>query len=90
MNQSLSPEEAAERRSKRRQAESTLFSLEADRSHLEREETALGTALLSLRQSLRKTEASIEEQETKLRTVEAKMMQLDNEIQRAKKDLRLL
>lgn len=90
MNTSLSNEEATERRSKRRQAESRLFSLEADRSHLDREESALGTALLSLRQSLRKIESSIEEQETKLKHVEAKRSELEVGIERAKKELRLL
>ncbi len=90
MNTSLSTEEASERRSKRRQAESKLFSLEADRGHMEREERALGVALMSLRQSLRQTESSIGEQESKLKRVETKMMELDTEIEKAKRELRLL
>lgn len=85
-----SPADLVDRRSERRQAEGALFSLEADRSHLEREKSAIGAALLGFRQSIQRTEAAIREQEAKLERIDSKMFMLDQDIQRAKKKMRLL
>ena len=90
MLNTLSTEETVERRSQRRQAESQIFSLEADRSHLVREEAALDTTLRGLRQSLRQVEAAVREQEEKIKRVENKLTEVDGQIQRAKKAMRLL
>ncbi len=67
-----------------------LFGLESDRARLEREETALGTHLLGLRQSLHQLEAQIRTVEVKLEQVQGKMLALEGEIQNAKKSMRLL
>ncbi|TXH01715.1 MAG: hypothetical protein E6P95_01340 [Candidatus Moraniibacteriota bacterium] len=79
-----------DKRNKRRQLESQLFSLEADRSHLEREQVSVGTSLQGLRQNLRQLEAQIEASEADLNKIEGKLLVLNADIQKIKKGIRLL
>lgn len=80
----------ANRRLERRQLESELFSLEADRTHLTRRRDEHVVLLQGLRQKLRQLEQQVEEAEGALHTLEAKILEQETGVNTAKKKLRLL
>lgn len=80
----------ASRRLERRQLESTLFSLEADHTHLVRRRDEHVVLLRGLRQKLHQLEQQVEEEENTLHTLEAKILEQETEVNTAKKKLRLL
>lgn len=82
--------EAAERRQERRHLEATLFSLEADRTHVTRRRDDQVMLLQGARQKLRQAEREVAEAETILDELEAKITEKDIEIAREKKKLQLL
>ncbi len=90
MHSSSSDPSSDDRRTKRRQLELQLFSLEADRSRFEREQESMGISLMSLRRSLHQIETQIQEQEQNLEKITGKILTIDAEIQKAKKSIRLL
>lgn len=89
-NPSSSDDETTDRRHDRRSAESELFSLEADRSHLVRQQDLAVTTLQTLRQSVRQKEAEILDQEEKMKQLMGKITEIDTEIHQAKKRLRTI
>lgn len=89
MSTPLSPEEA-ERQSKKRQIESGLFSLEADRSHLLRKQALLVTTLHGLRHALHDQEVRIANEEAALQALSSRILEIESTIAHEKKRLHFL
>lgn len=82
--------EIHDKRIERRKAELSLYSLESDRTRLERQQAELGSVIAGLRRTERETAAQIEEYEQHLQKIETELTTLEADIHKAQKAIRTL
>lgn len=84
-NNSPTAEEEAHRQTENRRLQSTLFSLQSDRSRLERRKNDLQAEIYRMKTEFSRLKVNVVEKEAAFHSLEREMELMDEEIKRMKK-----